>query len=76
MNSIYKQYSDMSGVFLTDRIPEQLFISCDESDSFDALDDFIRDHLIQPLENVHPADIWELIESATNMNRKAKGLTL
>lgn len=71
--NIYEQYSIMSGVFLTDRIPVELFIKSDESNSYDEIDDFIRDHVIEALENTNVADVWELIEDATNIGRGFSG---
>ena len=69
----YIGFSVMSGVFLSECIPVELFHRADESDSFDEIDEWIGDHMIELFEHTDVSDVWELIEDAANVARKFGG---
>jgi len=62
----YQVWQEMSGLFLTQRIPYKLT----KSGSFDDLDEFVRDHAIEMFEGQHPSEILELIDDATRIAMK------
>ena len=55
----------MSGIFLTEKVP--MYLLEEDDGSFDALDDFIRDHTIDALSSVETGEILELIDDATSI---------
>lgn len=64
---IYQVYHLMSGNFLTERIPVELFDTEGfRNGMFDEIDDFIREHVTTVTEQLHVWDIWELIEDASS----------
>jgi hypothetical protein len=66
---IYQVYHIMSGNFLTERIPVELF----DTEGFDEIDDFIREHVTDVTERLDVGEIWELIEGASSIVWRMRG---
>lgn len=67
MNNIEKLYSQMSGAFLTEYIPEELLQGDDQS--WDAIDAFIDEHMIDVFASrgVPPNEVWNMIGDASRV---------